>query len=248
MTTEEKYILIEKHLDKSLSEEEQVIFDKLMLDPEFKKEIALHQGIESTLEDDQLLKVQAAIDQANRTWQQPTQQLSEAKITPLKSIYKFIGAVAAVGLIFFAYFLISKTSSPDQLYSQHFRNHPIVMSQRSGDNEITVQNAINQYQAENFEEAAKLFEFARQANPNQLAYSFYEAISKMNNGAFQEAISLLKPLTQRPKHVFSDASLWYLGLAHLKLGNSKESISALQNINSASPYFNESSALLKKLK
>ena len=117
------------------------------------------------------------------------------------------------------------TSSPPETLMQ-----PIVR----GENLNTIEyRAFVAYEAQNYHKAINLFNSAK--NPDQVYIDFYKGISFLAINKPEEAIDLLKSVSQSNdlngnQKGFNNKAQWYLALAYIKINDKQNAIKELTKI------------------
>jgi tetratricopeptide (TPR) repeat protein len=78
------------------------------------------------------------------------------------------------------------------------------------------------------------------------SYHFYLGISYIEVGRFEDAISTLEPIANKESE-FSQQTLWYLGLLHLRINEEEKAKQYLKRLNEKGIYYINAQEILKKL-
>jgi len=134
------------------------------------------------------------------------------------SMGRMILAVAAVAIgIAIIASLFDMRTTPD-LFAQNYSTPPENMTIRDdSDLDPDLQKALEAYNQENFELAAKSFSNYLHFNPEDQSAQFYLGISLLSIEDYVKAIAYFT-LLEKEANPFQNSSLWYHGLAELKLG------------------------------
>lgn len=229
--------LIHKYFENSLSQEERILFEKLLeSDPEFKQEFEFQKQVKNAVtlnEREKLREKLVQIEQNN---------------APRK--IKFLWYAAACAVFFFGFyvFFFNQNVSPDQLYKEYYDaypnvEHPIVRS------EIPENNLKNQafiaYDHQEFEKSSVLFDSIYAETQEEYAL-FYRAISLQSLNRTEEAVKIWESNTWNEK--FKDKINWYLALAKLKQNELETAKKLLQeNLKSNQFKIQETKELLEEL-
>ncbi|MCB0707121.1 MAG: tetratricopeptide repeat protein [Saprospiraceae bacterium] len=253
MDTEKRYDLIEKHLAGLLTKEEQTVFDQLLNeDPSLAKEIAFHTRMNTVLGGEKIHQFRSVLQQVNKEW-----TASEAKAVPRVrriNTRSILGIAATIVFLLAALWFLFPTEKPsnDALFASNFEPYTMVLNQRSELAADPIEQAINQavlnYNQQEFEKAATGFQQLREVDPANVTYSFYTAISQLANGESAAAITLLEQLLVSDDHLLVEQSRWYLALAYLKENESQKARSTLQEIESGAFRYEEAKLLLRDLR
>ncbi len=229
--------LIEKYFSKSLTDDEQIVFNKLIIDDEaFKEEFLFQKDLKKALSHNQRSSLKT-------TLQKFESDLNKEKVFPLR---KWLAAASIILVVGMSYFLFSNlyNNSPEKLYAEYFepyRNvvHPVVR----GENEKTIESsAFLAYENGDFHKALNLFNSV--SNNEDEYIQFYTAMCNMGLNKNLEAINLLLPIANETKNNtelnFKEKANWYLGLAYL---NSDDLINAVDQFSNIA---NHPTAVYKK--
>ena len=202
--------LIDKYIQKTATPEELLEIQRLLKeDPVFKKEFYFHLELKEAIriEENQKLKNQL-------------QQLDTIQ-SPKKfrlNIYK-IAAILIMGLGLLWFF--NTSPNYDKIYAENFEPFPniiapTVRNHNSSQNKVT--KAFNLYDNKNYTAAAIAFKELHDENEDSYA-NFYYAMSLLGDNQLKKAIKVLENPDWEVPEQYEVYTYWYLGLAHLKLGN-----------------------------
>ena len=225
----DKFILIEKYFEGTLSESEQKEFDDLLTnDVEFKKEFDFQQNLQ-----------QAIVQESRDTLKRELQALEKNSFqeNKVKRLFPFLKVAASVVLIFSigAYLLLNSNNSSEELFQEYYSPYtnviqPIVRGEASEN--IEYQAFLN-YESEKYQEALTLFETAySETKNNHLLLYKANCLLSLNNP--KKAILNLENYL-KTSSAFKDKAYWYLGLSHLKLNDksaAKEHFKKLEKLDS----------------
>ena len=134
-----------------------------------------------------------------------------------------IYSIAAVILLLIAtsYIWLSVNLNPARIAEDAYEPYPNILTVK-GDNNIDqlLQDGVRAYKAEDFDKAISSLEEVLKADPDEKNAAFYLGLTKISNNQSEEAIPLLKIAKSSPK--FEAITDWFIGLAHLKSGNTEE--------------------------
>lgn len=230
----DKEQLINHYFENTLTAEETIAFDNLMLtDSLFAKEVAFQKQIKKaiTLEERSLLK-------------ETLQKYESRKQPKIKWWYAAASFLVLIGLSFW---YANQEPNYDHLYASYFEVHPNFVEPivRNGNEENTITTeAFLAYENRDFAKAAQLFENISKNNPEEYAL-FYKAISLMKLNQFEQAALIFSDTSWSSS--YSENATWYLALIKLKQENIPESKILLQSLSVKSLYATEAKELLKKL-
>ena len=159
----------------------------------------------------------------------------------LRKGWKQLGIAATiVGLIFFVWLWIdhAATNQINGVIAQHFEPIPYpgkVDRSTQEQNQSLEQRAVSAYQQQRYTEAIPLLQSLIDDEQDSLAFLFL-GISQLGTGDAQSAIASITQFTAYDDRTFSDETHYYLGLAHLQLGNLQQVDTHLERIDSFSDW------------
>jgi len=237
--------LIERYLEGSLSSDELEQFEQLKAnDPNFRKEVAFHLGLEKAISEENRMEFKNKLK-------------GFEKSSPLKkgSTKSWWAAAAVLLLAASSYFLwLQGTPSNEKLFAQNFEPYrnieqPIVrgdQGQSSGSETDLKTAAFMAYESGDFKEAISLFSELF-TTKNESYALFYGANAHLAEGHSVKGIALLTQYLENPGRL-KDKAQWYLALAYLKEGNLSEVRERLQKIIDAKGYGHpQATKILKRL-
>ena len=204
--------LLDKYLDRELSEKEQQLFEsRMQADPAFAEEVEI--ALSLNLNHDIQLK---------RQWRK---RLSEEKKTPptkSRNIF-FLLKVAAVVVLFLAgvgYYLHTKTLDywvDKELAIIHLA--PEVLRTEEADLPEVWKIVIAAYQQGNFEVAISTLEKLSSENSERISYQFYLGLCYLyqKQADYDKAIQSFKKIRKK-ENIYWEETSWFLALAYLKKG------------------------------
>lgn len=160
-------------------------------------------------------------------------------------------AAAALVLIAFSGFGYWMSHDPNrQLADEYLKpySNTIPLS-RSQSQQTLLEEAMAEYESENFALAkGKLNEFIYQ-NPDNLTAHLYCGISALMSNDDLESVAHLQKASYSQDTRIADAAEWYLALANLKLDNINEAKTILVRVVNKNGYFTDSArSLLERIK
>ncbi len=232
--------LIDKYIQKTATPEELLEIQRLLKeDPVFKKEFYFHLELKEAIriEENQKLKKQL-------------QQLETAKNSKklYLNIYK-IAAILIIGLGILWFF--NASPNYDKIYAENFEPFPnivapTVRNHNHSENKIT--KAFSLYDNQNYTAAA--IAFKELYDQDKVPYAnFYYAMSLMGENQFKKAIESLENPDWEVSEQYEIYTYWYLGLAHLKLGDKDKAKDYLhKTIQANHPMAEQAQKILDKIK
>ena len=253
MNTEEQYDLIERYLDKQMTEEETIAFEQLLeKDADLKEQLELHQQMAATLKGEKIHQLRAVLAETDRNWQSGDKS-EEVKIRPI-NFRRIIAIAATVLILVLAYqFIFSGGGSvpSEQLFADHFQPYQMLLSQRDiteDEKNVLLEKAISAYAKQDFQNASDAFEQLSQSEPENSSYLFYQAIAQLGAQKNVEAIARFEIIMANENHPFKEQARWYMALAYLKKGNADKTKDLLTTIQLGQFKYKEAQEVLKGLK
>ncbi len=235
--------LISKHIQNSLTPDEQIEFDRLLKsDIDFKKEVDFHETLKKVTEDKDDRDFRSLLSEI---------EVNPKPITKKRSVKWWYLAASIIVILGLTYFLTNRLSpSNEVLFAQYFEPYrnvtqPVV---RSEVNENLKALAFNSYENAKFEKALELFD-QMLANTEDPVILFYKSNVLLQLDQAEMAIPILTKDTATTDS-FSEKRYWYLALAYLKTNNpqkAKTTLELLLNISDSEYKKKEAKELLKKL-
>jgi hypothetical protein len=215
--------IIHKYINRSLTSDEQQLFDKLYTEnEEFKAEVKLIDDLHVVLESqdhDNLKEIMAeAEEEINNSNGQKAWFLS------IKWWLFLVILLIALTLSF--YFLQSRHSSP-QLYASYYQtpantHYPVL---RGESDQSATSLAFLAYEQENYRKAEELLSSLTPTDK----INFYHAISLGELGKFKNAINLLDSINSNDELLQEDV-WWYKGLYQLAISDKTGAINSFNNM------------------
>ena len=219
--SEEQYYLINKHLDQTMTDEEQHLFDTLMEESaDFRKELEQVQVLVAGVKAVEKAEAIARIKEAFVAFDQersPTRKLTGRKLWPL-------GIAASLLLMaFLAYFLLSETKpiSPLAVYESYYEIFPADAETRSGKGSL---EALRYYEQGQYDAAIPLLEELSEDSGNALIPVYLANAYLQINNPHQAIQALENRISSTDSTYSSQFFQWYLGLAWLKAGDQQQAL------------------------
>ncbi|MCP9770778.1 hypothetical protein EGI22_22975 [Lacihabitans sp. LS3-19] len=236
--------LIEKYFENTLTEQELKAFEEnLRSNASFKEEFEFQKSLKQSIhlkERNELKSILKGFDNKNSD--------VRFEIQKNNKVWRF--AAAAVVLILAAFGIYKYQTdgkNTQDLYLAYHQPYPnIVAPNVRGENTEGIKNeAFKAYEAENYQEAIRLFS---QIKDEEFAI-FYTAISYLELNENQKAIEILKSnkFSETP-FPFETYNKWYLALAYLKTGQKNEAKTILEDLTKTdNPQKQKAQELLNEL-
>ncbi|MBC8489230.1 MAG: hypothetical protein H8D45_24680 [Bacteroidetes bacterium] len=239
MITQKDIELINKYLDKSLSEGELKEFQsKFKTDPEFAREVKIHTDAMITL------KAAASVHADDIHVRTPVIPFCKRYKYPIAAVF-----VLLIGLSILIYFFGGrKTFTVYQLYSEYFQLPADLITVNSSDNLVFSQR----YRTENNLPVSQIIKFAPEdlniieSDFQQLflAGLYFMHINDLNN-----SILVFQKITKGKPNIYQEEASWYLGLAYLKSCQPEEAIIQFEILQQRNSYnAKQASELIKKIR
>lgn len=237
--TENDIVLIEKHYEGALTNEEKgILIKKEKLFPDFAEEVDLQKTMIAAirLEDKRLLK-------------EELKKEAQKIILPAvnrKNIKWYYGIAATLLLLIASVFALlpSKSSLFNANYIP-FPESPVTRSENADMGNYTL--AMQQYSMGDYEQALATF---LMINNNELQdeISLYIGNCYLSMRQVPKAIDYLKIAVNSNNEQIKMQGQWYLGLAYIGIGSKQQAVEQLKLVaKDGNPYTEKATTLLKKL-
>ena len=242
----EKETLLYKYFKNSLSQDEQVIFDKLLAkDDDFRKQLEFEENVKRVIVE----REKGHLKKKLQGFEAQRPQTGHNR----NKYWKPLQIAASVAILFVAGWYLytsSSSASPEELYASNYEIYPnTVYSITRGDSKDNSleRKAFEAYEGNNPKTAIVRFE--ELAARSGLDYiDFYLAQANLADGQFQKALDLFENIIKEQTD-FKTESYWYAALANIKLGNEDRAISHLNKLIIEGYYKKvEAKELLEELK
>lgn len=215
-----KEALIENYFSNRLTEKEFQELEQLLdTDAAFRQEFY-----------SQLEIRQAIAHEKQRPLKERLQKLDQQ---PVKKKPWYMYAAAVTILIAIGFLFYDTQPNYQEVYATHFEPYPNVVSltTRSDTTQEDVSaEAFELYQAQQYKEAAAMFQDVYKQYPEEYVH-FYYGVSLLANGDTGEGIKVLEKYPwQQENGDFSTAVNWYVGLGYVKLEQPRQARFYLQKV------------------
>lgn len=239
---DQDYIVFENYLSEMLSDAEKEAFEiRLLEDAEFKT------SFEGYKEATDFLKQKFERESETVAFQQNLEKVSNsyfdrpAKKAKTFTILKY--AVAASVALLIGVFLFNRNTTPS--YEDLITYDTLSLTVRGEDSDAKLK-AEEAFNTKNFKEAERYLDTLLKTDPKNNELLLYKGLSMLEQDKFEGAIVLFKKVAAGTS-VFKDKAEWYMALAHLKEGNLKACMQAVQKIPETSGYYPQAHELLEAL-
>lgn len=229
--------LITNYFEKTISLEDQKIFDSLMEnDTDFANEVAFQKSLKKaiTLNERDLLK----------------KKLNSFEIKkPKAQSFKVWYAAASIVLLCGLGFYFTQNDSTN-IYDEYYQSYPNVVAPTvRGDNKEDIKtNAFFEYDSGNYQKSLELFSEIYETDKDDYAL-FYKALSQMELHETKDAILTFNQFDLTKNNAFTPFVKWYLALAYLKENQKENAIPLLENLaNTENPQQEMAQKLVSDLK
>lgn len=237
MISEQDYILINKYLDKQLTEKELQFFEgRLSKEDALLQELKVVQSMNSYLDRKDDLAFMLQQSKAIGDNYQP-------KIIPLYKRKKTILTIAASFiLIITSIVLFNISTSPYQQFAEHRK-----LSIEKAEPDEVLNQAIAKFNNEYYKEALPILKKINDAEIKKPEFILAEGICYLELNQLNEAQNVFENLIQT-EQIYQDDGYWYLALTAFRKKEYPESKEFLSKISASSPYQKQIQKLLPMLK
>lgn len=222
--------LIDRYFENSLSPKEQILFNDLLQNNlEFKTEFLFQKDLKKII----AVKQQEDLKSTLIEIEGRSQKNSRLILIPKKwMVAASLLIVTSLGIwgIKSSYFPSNEAVYEDYFEPSRNTIQPIVR----GENLNTIEyRAFVAYEAQNYHKAINLFNSVE--NPDKVYINFYKGISYLAINKTEEAIGLLKPISELNNlegmnKGFNKKAQWYLALAYIKINDEQNAATELEEI------------------
>ncbi len=220
--------LILDYLSDRLSEEARRDFEAALADdPDLAKEVELQKVLLAAIDQDgdvamkkRLAKILPAYEEA---------QPSPATNTRRRLWPRWIGAIAAIGLLLFVFWPgnFGGHSSPQEIYAQQYEAYELSFGVRGEVAPDLLQLATTTYQQKKYSDALPVFKVLTQQSEDG-KFKMALGICQLEDQQYREALQTFQTLIELPDLVYEQHAIWYSALTHLQLGETQKAASLLQ--------------------
>ncbi len=174
----------------------------------------------------------AGVVRSAKSWLAGTMKNSHSiLITPRYGV-KLAYAMATtflVGVVSVIY--LNRETPGEKLFASYFQPYPNLASSVRGEQDASkLQEALQSYDAQDFEAALQELRDILASQPNNVMANFYAGISYLNLKETERAIASLQKVLALNDAKFSAPALWYLALAYLQQDQLVQARATLEGI------------------
>lgn len=230
--TQEEFELIERYLTGSMGQEEQSIFEESL-----KKDNRLSQQVEEvrvllTAVEEQSFRYKLDIFHEEINSRQGDSKLSNPIKKTVYTYKKYAIAASLALLMGFGYWMLfGQISKDEKLFNKYFIPDLGLITPMSTTSDYEFYRGMVDYKQGNYELAIKRWSRLIEQKPNNDTLNYFLGISYLSQNENKKAIAFLTKTTQNPNSIFINETWHYLGLIHLKEGNSDDAIKSFEKSN-----------------
>ncbi len=242
--------LIERVLSESASEEDLTTFNQRLADePAFAARVEILKNINANVgaESDQF---EALLESIHQEYQQNDMNKAPEAPAGFRRVYYIAASLALLLAAIFVFRNLSGPSSMERLYADNFTKPPenITTRDNSGYDDHLIA-AVDAYRQNDFKNAITNFNTYLESHPEDDAANFYMGISYLADNQHDPSIKFLQKVINNQDSIYRSAAQWYLGLAHIKSGNTEAAKTIFATLASSnSSYAVKSKVILEKLR
>ncbi|WP_298365269.1 CDC27 family protein [uncultured Lutibacter sp.] len=239
-----KYIKFDNYLNKELTGEELLSFEKkLQSDADFKQEFEIYKALNSSLSskyenEEEETKLRNTLSNLGATFIK-----EEKKETKVISLMRYRKLMVAASIALLIGFFIFKNGDP--VYSD-FSNHGNLELVVRGDSNETLLKAQDAFNNKNYKTAFAQLIVLEKEFPNDIEIKLYKGISLLELDKFQEAETIFDSIS-KGNSVFKYKATWYKALNLLKQKQFETCEEVLKTIPESAEEYDLASKLLRKL-
>ena len=213
--------LIEKYFEQTLSAEEQIEFERLLIaDEDFKKEFDFENNLKKafSLNERQALK-------------QKLSSFDEVKTVKINNKKWFYAAACLFAVIGFSVWFSLQQPNNDELFNTYYQTYPNVVapSVRGAEENNLKTKAFAAYDEGNYQTAAQLFAQLYKIDKSDYAL-LYQAVALIELKELEAAKQTLKKFDDAKNSEYTPYYIWYLALVELKTNEKEKAIVRLKEL------------------
>lgn len=165
-------------------------------------------------------------------------------------VSKYAATIAVIALISAALYFPLRQSSSTQLYNKYYTQYVSPGSVRSVSalNNTLMINALESYQAHEYEKAIVFLEQVLSTEQNNMESVFMHGMANMEIKNYPAASGSFTKVLQQNDNLYLEDAAWYLGLCYMMTGETDKAVRQFDLIAaSRSRYSKEARKLAKKL-
>jgi len=231
------WVLIEKYLRGTATEEEQQAVEKKQADPEFQAAMQVQEDVFTAIEIAGDRNLKARLQQKETELQN---QSSKTKIRPLRRRWLGIMAVAAAVLLVLTFAGMQfwgGNATQNDLFAANFEPFTAVAEsqiQRGQSDALDAQMAYTAFLEGQYETAIAQFETLL-ADNDDAVLRFHLAQALLADQQAERALAILQQLDTRTDFPLAEQTDWYLALTLLETGNTEAARQQLETITNQAP-------------
>ncbi len=235
----EELILIDQYLNKELSSEDLLQFEKMQNeDPQWQAKI----------NEIKLLRIgiaEAALRNQLNNWHQETVERNEDFSSKTKTIawWKIAAVAAAIIVSVGSLFFYFQQNKPEKLYAEYYKPDPGLMTLMSSSDDYAFEKAMVDYKSGNYQKALDGWQKLKEKQVANDTLNYFLAMSHLGLEQYSTAFKLLQPITQKKESTFYKEANWYAGLIQVRENKFDK---AIPYINTSE--FKQSQQLIEALK
>lgn len=240
MNEQDKIEWIEQYLQGNLSAEQKASIEQQMnRDQAFREEVEMHRKLEDFFKDQNQIELHNILKEQR-------QKDDSAHSIHRNLIFRLAAAITLILGVVAIYWLNLDRQSSEELFIAYYEPYPMVLNQRSGNQDEAYRAAINAYQNGEYENALTYFDQLIEQDTLVAISKFYQGVIHLNLKESAAAITKLISVADSKNQLIQQQALWYLGLAYLLEQESEKAISTLQRLQQAGDYKQEEVATILK--
>jgi len=227
---------VRRYLQGKMSKEEGVQFEQRMdNDPLFAEEVQLNRELLESMNYHFNSKLKQRLKGEDTKTVAFTERSTKRNTNRIWMMAASLALIAVAGYLLFF-------SGPDsqQLFDQYHTTYYNVLegSTRSGET-ANATEAFRQYDQEDFQAAAQSFTTLISEDSKNMDWLFYQGLSNLEIQESQAAIGAFEKVLEASTEDWVEPAQWYLGLAHLQAGNTKEAKETFSQIVSGGASYSD---------
>ena len=242
-----KVKIIENYLDGSLSPDERLEFEKMLVsEKNFSEEIKFHKEVNDAIRDEKLNEFRQLVHEMIHAKTKTTSIFNSFSV----KLIKFHVAASIILLLAFSLWKLLSIEPPEKIFSDFYNPYPTDISTRSiGKTNDNLQLSCLLYEEGDYNKSFNLLQGYISENPENLTASFFIGLNAIALAKYDIAIKELKKTEADAITPFAVHARWYLALTYLKTNRFVEARKYFELlIKGENCYSEKAKKVLKKLK
>ena len=234
MISEPDFDAIERYLCHAMTSQERVAFEKRMHgDPALRDAVeevdALIKGIEMAVMKEKMNSFHEQLDKPETPGQKNIPHPNTRMLQSFSTVQYMVAASFLLLLAISVWWFATQRPPHLKLYAAYFAPDPGLITPMSADADYTFYTAMVDYKLHDYDKAISKWESLLPHKPESDTLNYFIGVAELARGNADTAIPFLQHVTKQSDSPFWDDAFFYLGMAHLKLGQLEDAAASLEN-------------------